>query len=88
MRLVYPDAGQWSEYLLTTKEKVDWSEIRSKVETAESEVQSDRDRLVTVAKKVISSKTKRGRGMFYKHVKSELPEPHALERMRGLLCEL
>ena len=57
MRLVYPDGGQWSEYLLTTKEKVDWSEIRCKLEAAETEVQAERDRLETVAKKAISTKT-------------------------------
>ena len=38
MRLVYPDGGQWSEYLLTTKEKVDWSEIRCKLEAAETKM--------------------------------------------------
>jgi hypothetical protein len=88
VRLVYPDAGQWAEYLLTTKEKVDWSEIRDKLEVAEVEVQTERDRLEAVVKKTISAKTKRGRGMFVQHVKSDLTEPHVLEGMRGLLCEL
>jgi hypothetical protein len=88
VRLLYPDAGQWAEYLLTTKEKVDWSEIRDKLEVAEVEVQTERDRLEAVVKKTISAKTKRGRGMFVKYVKSDLAEPHVLERMRGLLCEL
>jgi hypothetical protein len=36
----------------------------------------------------VSAKTKRGRGMFGRFVKSELAEPHALARMRGLLGEI
>ncbi len=36
----------------------------------------------------ISEKTKRDRGMFVRHVRSELAEPHALERMRGLMRAL
>jgi hypothetical protein len=97
VRLVYPDEGTWNKYLETvnTKEKVNWADILHKLEAAEKEVvveraaetkrQAESDRLKAVKPVSVSARTKKGRGMFGKFVKSELGEPHALARMRGLL---
>lgn len=77
VRLVYPDEKRWSEYLLDYK-TVNWADILQRLKVAEAEV------LVGP----VSVKTKRGRGMFDRYAKAELDEPHPLDRMRALLCEI
>jgi hypothetical protein len=89
---------QWGldEAILTRfikiKQDVSWPDVLAKVNAAEAEVAADKPRLQAAAKTAervsISAKTRRARGMFRRHVTSELTEPHALERMRGLLDEI
>ena len=51
---------------------------------------AEAQRLAAAAKAAeTTSKTKKGQAMFDKYIRrSELESPHALARMRGLLCEI
>ncbi len=66
------------------KQDVSWPDVLEKVKAAEAAVAAAK----APERASISAKTRRARGMFRRHVTSELTEPHALERMRGLLDEI
>ena len=76
--------------------KAERGRVIAEGEQKEIKRQAERDRLQAVkaapvsakTSAPVSAKTKRGRGMFSRHIKSELAEPHALARMRGLLGEI
>jgi hypothetical protein len=73
------------------KQDVSWPDVLAKVNAAQAAVQAAAkaaERASISAKTKISAKTNRARGMFRRHVTSELTEPHALERMRGLLGDI
>ncbi len=81
------DKDKWNQFL--ERRGIDWADIRSKLLAAEAQVQRENASAKTKAAVAgISHKTQRGRGMFGKYATSDLAEPHALARMRGLLREV
>ena len=86
VRLVYPDEAKLTRYLKSIFEDYNWPNVLAKVAAAEVEVLTERS--AAGRRAVVASKTRQQRRRPPGRLTSELTEPHALERMRGLLCEI
>lgn len=86
VQLEYPDEALLKRYLNSIFEKHDWPNVLAKVAAAEMEVATERS--AAARRDVVTNKTRQQRRRPPARLTSELDSPHALERMRGLLCEI
>ena len=86
VRLVYPEEVLLKIYLKGIFEEHDWPNVLAKVAAAEMEVVTERS--AAARRDVVTNKTRQQRRRPPARLTSELDSPHALEWMRGLLCEI
>jgi hypothetical protein len=77
----------WKQGIADAKKRYE-AEMAARQAQAAIKKKEESDRLKAVKPVAVPARTKRGRGMFGRFVQSELGEPHALARMRGLLCDV
>ena len=80
------DTAKWNQLLTATRSNYNWLDIESKINDAKAQV--ERESNAAEDKIAIRARNIAALPRFLRPSKSELPEPHTLERMRGLLCEM